>query len=564
MSSKRSRRHALPSPTPAPQQKHAKYKHHDVPTDPRQQWRDLLSLSLQLASKGENPLEVIHRYVANHISLHEKEEFGSRTPTSADQFKTIVRFQQPQFLELVSKVAGSGATGDDWDALFRHDAFWVATSRPAAIDERIASKESQGQAVERSWTANFVGKGPLRALKKHVKEQMTRGKAYARYCSIVQSSGMGKSRLLDEFSKEHFLIPINLRPKDGEGFPPADDEVRDFLTSSRVYKNNNMGESSYMRACYFLEALFCIAAETITKIDAHYTPSEGNTKRTYRIKRFREIMSEGQIMGSSGLRRVEFYHDVVNRAERDILSDERKQGNKSKSRDKSKPDNEHDKDLIAAVEELQNRVKDGSPSAEELLPDVFIVFDEAHLLTVPFKHEGVQSHFVELCRALRILSDMSLFTFFLSTTGKISQFSPPRGRDASNRMNDGELITPKPFIYLGFDHLMKNHKIFDKYKTLKDVTSLDCIAHMGRPLWGTIYDHGDDEVRRGHAPFCRSGWLWISIARSTPHYLVTRWKKNKSRYLTTCVSACRLEMGSKLYAALPRLSLSLRRRQPLL
>ena len=167
---------------------------------------------------------------------------------------------------------------------------------------------------------------------------------------------------------------------------------------------------------------------------------------------------------------------------KDILSDERKPGNKSRSRDKSKPDNKHDKDLIAAFEELRNRVKDGSPSTEELLPDVFIVFDEAHPLTVPFKNEGVQSNFVELRRALRIFSDEPLFTFFLSTTGKISQFSPPRGRDASNRMNDGGLITPKPFIYLGFDHLMRNRKIFDKYKTLKDVTSLDCIAHMGRPL----------------------------------------------------------------------------------
>jgi len=120
MLSKRSRPHALPSPTLAPQQKHAKYKHHDVPTDTRQKWRDLLSGGLQLARKEEDPLEMIRNYVANHIHLHEKEEFGSRTPTSADQFKTIVRSQEPQFLELVNKAAGSGATGDDWDALFRH------------------------------------------------------------------------------------------------------------------------------------------------------------------------------------------------------------------------------------------------------------------------------------------------------------------------------------------------------------------------------------------------------------------------------------------------------------
>jgi hypothetical protein len=34
---------------------------------------------------------------------------------------------------------------------------------------------------------------------------------YARILSIVQSSGMGKSRLIDEFSKAYFVIPLNLR-----------------------------------------------------------------------------------------------------------------------------------------------------------------------------------------------------------------------------------------------------------------------------------------------------------------------------------------------------------------
>jgi hypothetical protein len=34
---------------------------------------------------------------------------------------------------------------------------------------------------------------------------------YARFLAIVQSSGMGKSRMIDEFSKTHFVIPFNLR-----------------------------------------------------------------------------------------------------------------------------------------------------------------------------------------------------------------------------------------------------------------------------------------------------------------------------------------------------------------
>jgi hypothetical protein len=47
----------------------------------------------------------------------------------------------------------------------------------------------------------------------YIEKQLVRGELYARYCSIVQSSGMGKSRLLDELSKKYFMIPINLRSK---------------------------------------------------------------------------------------------------------------------------------------------------------------------------------------------------------------------------------------------------------------------------------------------------------------------------------------------------------------
>ncbi|KAH9058018.1 hypothetical protein EDB83DRAFT_2315980 [Lactarius deliciosus] len=57
-------------------------------------------------------------------------------------------------------------------------------------------------------------------------------------------------------------------------------------------------------------------------------------------------------------------------------------------RDKSKPDDK-DQDLIAASKKLQNPFKDDgpskNPSMEKLaLPKIFIVFHEAHLLTVPF------------------------------------------------------------------------------------------------------------------------------------------------------------------------------------
>jgi len=151
-------------------------------------------------------------------------------------------------------------------------------------------------------------------------------------------------------------------------------------------------------------------------------------------------------------------------------------------------DHPSNKDLLDTFEELRDRInsqrvsKGKYPQGDQVLPDVFIMFDEAHSLMEPFTTTDTRCHFFALRRVLQTLYEVPMFTFFLSTNGKISQFAPPRHFDASYRMNERKLDTPRPFILLGFDQLMKSRKIFDRYKTLGDVTSLDCIAHMGRPL----------------------------------------------------------------------------------
>jgi hypothetical protein len=68
--------------------------------------------------------------------------------------------------------------------------------------------------ILRSWATPFIGTRTLKALEQHVEEAISNELLHAPYCSIVQSSGTGKSRLVDEFSKSNFLIPINLRMED--------------------------------------------------------------------------------------------------------------------------------------------------------------------------------------------------------------------------------------------------------------------------------------------------------------------------------------------------------------
>jgi hypothetical protein len=181
-------------------------------------------------------------------------------------------------------------------------------------------------AAELSWNANFVDSGGLvlKALEAHVFKQMTNPHTYARFCSIAQSSGMRLSPLLNEFCETHFLIPINLRPENSHsasilflflflhgytrvlGFPPADVAVRVFLTK---YDSNDpeIQQRSYSRACHSLLSLFVHTADLIVTL--------GADNKDDRIVKFREHMSEGQTFVSVETSRLNFYVDVVKRAQ---------------------------------------------------------------------------------------------------------------------------------------------------------------------------------------------------------------------------------------------------------
>ena len=74
--------------------------------------------------------------------------------------------------------------------------------------------------------------------------------------------------------------------------------------------------------------------------------------------------------------------------------------------------------------------------------------DEAHTLVNSYD-EDKESRFVVLCQVLGALSTSSLFLFFLSTAGKVTQFSQPHGQDESDHINCSELVAPHPYITVG-------------------------------------------------------------------------------------------------------------------
>ena len=66
-------------------------------------------------------------------------------------------------------------------------------------------------ATLKSWDEQYIGDAHHLFFESITRQCQTQLQYYARYQSIIQSSGMGKSRMIDELSKEHIVIPINLR-----------------------------------------------------------------------------------------------------------------------------------------------------------------------------------------------------------------------------------------------------------------------------------------------------------------------------------------------------------------
>jgi len=53
---------------------------------------------------------------------------------------------------------------------------------------------------------------------------------YVKMIPVIQSSGTGKSRLMDEISKDFLSVSFVLRHPGEDGFPPGDTEITGFLT----------------------------------------------------------------------------------------------------------------------------------------------------------------------------------------------------------------------------------------------------------------------------------------------------------------------------------------------
>lgn len=104
--------------------------------------------------------------------------------------------------------------------------------RRPTIDE-----EKYTNSLVRDWEAAYQGK-TCKAFMDEIQVVMSnktaRTHAYSQSINIIQSSGMGKSRLVKELGQHVFSWTFTLRRTGEDGFPKGDDDVYAFLTKDSV------------------------------------------------------------------------------------------------------------------------------------------------------------------------------------------------------------------------------------------------------------------------------------------------------------------------------------------
>ncbi|KAI0289435.1 hypothetical protein BC826DRAFT_1031818 [Russula brevipes] len=349
--------------------------------------------------------------------------------------------------------------------------------------------------TELSWAREFEGTA-VNLLLETISTYLTKEPVGYAHCStIVNSSGTGKSRTIDQLSKRIITVSICLRAH-GTGFPPPDSALRDWLISKPWDRPAIM-----KRFHGFVYSLLTVTRERLQELVNSNANGlrEGNgmINQENLADAFRDRMTKGQEFGGTGQYRQDFFKLVIERADFFVQHSESPSDDTQIDLRVPKLRDDYVTDLLRkgvheAGEALTNFIKPpnikspkGRRSDSKLLkPLVVLAFDEAHVLANPASEDW--SLFSELRRVLRQLYRAPIFTLFLSTASKFQAFNPDRRSEPSRRIADDRLVPLPPITEIGFDALAYTAE--EGVTTIEEVSHDKWMSHLGRPLFGAIYD----------------------------------------------------------------------------
>ncbi|KAB5596242.1 G2/mitotic-specific cyclin cdc13 [Ceratobasidium theobromae] len=296
-------------------------------------------------------------------------------------------------------------------------------------------------------------------------------KPYARTISVVQSSGMGKSRMIQEASSLVFTIPINLREEllsREFAYPPPDVAVRDYFTTFKERSD----EAIEIKYTVFLDELFKHTLELIRRL--------GYDKESDLNQKWSEFLMEGQRTTTVGENRKRFFDTVVQNAEHRPETTLNIVGLKVS--------------LQRSCEELRKAV---TSQAKENRRFYLVSFDEAHGLNKPpIGGKITRSLYQNLEKVLAGLQNHRAFFVFLSTNFSLRQ-SPPSivgHPSARSYAPHGDYLYP-PITELPFDVFAKDYLQNNKPYTLENLCTIEAMSQFGRGLWHTHHEEWSKQAR---------------------------------------------------------------------
>ncbi|KAF8329825.1 uncharacterized protein EI90DRAFT_3062127 [Cantharellus anzutake] len=311
---------------------------------------------------------------------------------------------------------------------------------------------------------------------------MSRTQPYSSTVSIIQSSGYGKSRMVDQLATLVFTLPFNLRdPLETRvgAYPPPDPSVRQLLTKSFNPPQSGISDAEEreltVRYYLFFRHLFDSVGKRI-KAEFKDTTNLPCAWRRYLASSTREGVT----------RREELYKEVVSQVEMDSSLAEIRADPKSGVGAKLL------KSVKVACDELvrlfpldnQGSVLDSEAVDEKPSIRVFLYFDEAHSLKDPWvPHRSRYDKMLSCLEDLRT-REIPVFTIFLTTSSHFENLAPAPGHRRSARMTSEDSLLQAPITELPFD-CFRNAPMIKGFDSLSSAEVLSC---CGRPLWWTMYD----------------------------------------------------------------------------
>ncbi|KAI1782186.1 hypothetical protein LXA43DRAFT_1187824 [Ganoderma leucocontextum] len=326
---------------------------------------------------------------------------------------------------------------------------------------------------------------------------------YMAHVSIVQSSGSGKSRLVDEVAKKIFTIPFNIREQraaSGLAWPLADQRIRELLVGWAREFGGSLLHARYL--CFFI-AVF----EETRKAAEQCVSQSSRANLPFTWRKYLENMKN----------RDALYATVASRTIKEVNI-------RSRNGD----------GLASALTPLQVTVRealckllravctqsdcsshpDNNVSSPVQQLHILIYFDEAHVLARPPPDAGsssISKGKTALDVLFTVLDDFcrdGLFTLLLSTQLEYIAPPPSLARSACYR----ELALPymhAPVTETPFDCF--ESPIIPSTLHAEDVWDIVFMACFGRPMWRSLL-----------LPFINEVLGHISSASGSPQVLTPR------------------------------------------